>query len=179
MWGRALLARLIRLDGGVSLELALPARVTATPAWRVREVERAEVVALASGFAELAGSSVEDFDAVAPSGWRCFAAERNGVVQHLCFVETRPGHPVLFGSVTRPTARGSGALKATALHIAGLLAARGEPTLYASTSRSNHAAQRAFLGVGFRVAARSLDVVVLGTSVRSLVRRALDRVRAR
>jgi hypothetical protein len=136
----------------------------------VRELSRDEVQSVL-GASPTLRHRVEDVDAVAPNGWRCFAAFDRGTPVHRSFVELRPGRPLLFGAATEPGRRGSGAFRATVGVLASKLREDGEPGLFSSTSLSNRPSVRAHRAAGFNVVGRSFDVFVRGVSLRGLARR--------
>ncbi len=160
-------------DRAVSLQLDLRAPARGAPAgFAVRELARAEVEPVLGAVPALA-RSLATLDAVAPSGWRCFAAFEAGVPVLATFVELRPGRPLSFGSVTVPQARGRGAFRAALAVIAARLAEAGEVTLFGAVSGANRASLRATAAAGFVVVRRTYDLRVRGVSLRTLARRLL------
>jgi hypothetical protein len=89
------------------------------------------------------------------------------------FVELRPGRPLLFGAMSEPAVRGRGAFRATVQHIAARLREAGEVFLYSSVGGRNRTSLRAHAAGGFVVVRRTVDVCVLGVSLRGLARRIL------
>ena len=136
----------------------------------MRELARDELEAVLGVSATLRRRP-EDVDAVAPNGWRCFAAFDEGTPVHRSFVELRPGRPLLFGALTEPASRGRGAFQVTFEVLASKLREAGETGLFSSTSLSNRPSVRAHRAVGFEVVGRTFDVFVRGVSLRGLARR--------
>jgi hypothetical protein len=168
-------ARLLRLEIALSWRLDLrgaagASRATGLPPYEVRELARGEVESVL-GVSPTLRHRVEDVDAVAPNGWRCFAAFDEGTPVHRSFVELRPGRPLLFGAITEPDRRGGGAFRATLGVLASKLREAGETGLFSSTSLNNRPSVRAHRAVGFKVVGRSFDAFVRGVSLRALARR--------
>jgi hypothetical protein len=173
-------APILRLEVGVSLRLDLRARAApagapqAPPAFEVRELARDDVARVLGGSRALA-RGVDQLDAVAPAGWRCFAAFDRDTPVHVSFIALRAGGPLLFGAVSEPGLRGRGAFRAVMRHIAARLHDAGETTLLSSVAWRNRASLRAHAAAGFEVVARTADVFVLGVSLRAVARRLLRR----
>jgi hypothetical protein len=170
-------APLFEIEIAVSLRLELSAPPhTSPPGFEVRELTHAERSRVLGASLALARRA-ESIDAVAPSGWRCFVAFEDGRAVHVSYVELRARAPLLFGAVTEPSARGRGAFRATVAHIAVVLRAAGESSLWSWTRGTNHGSMRAHRAAGFEIARRSLDARVLGRSARDGARRLLRAAR--
>jgi len=173
-------ASLLELEIGLSLRLDLRAAAafatpaTSPPKFAVRELARGDMSRVLGASAEL-NRPADRLDAVAPAGWRCFAAFDGDTPVHVSFVEVRPARPLLFGAVTDPAARGRGAFRATIQYIAARLLEAGEVTLYSSVDWHNGVSLRAHTAAGFEIARRRVDVRVLGVSVRGAARWLLRR----
>lgn len=117
----------------------------------VRELARDEVVAILGGTP--LGRSPRDLDAIAPSGWRCFAAFTAGgpvaVPVHVSFVALGP-RPLLFAVLTIPAWRRHGAFSATVAAMAGALAEVGHRELRSSVALRNWRSLLAHWSAGFR-----------------------------
>jgi hypothetical protein len=169
----------VAFERAVSLQLDLRAPARGGPAgFDVRELGRADVEPVLGPEPALA-RSLADLDAVAPSGWRCFAVFEAGAPVHATFVELRPGRPLSFGSVTVPRARGRGAFRAAIALETARLGEAGEVTLFGSASGANRASLRATAAAGFVVVRRTYDLRVRGVSLRGLARRLLGGLKRR
>jgi hypothetical protein len=165
----------IAFDRAVSLQLDLRAPAAGGPAtFDVRELGRDEVEPVLGAVPALARSLVV-LDAVAPSGWRCFAAFEGGAPVCATFVELRPNRPLSFGSVTVPAGRGRGAFRAAIAVVTARLRDAGEVTLFGAVSGANRASLRATAAAGFVVVRRTYDLRVRGVSLRAFARRLLRR----
>lgn len=167
--------RLLELNVALTFALDLPAPpATGTSAFEVRELSRDDVVRILGPMPSFA-RSLENLDAVAPSGWRCFAVFDGGVPIHVNFVSLRPDRPVLFGGSTAPAMRGRGAFRLLVAHVGGVLAAGGAKRLFSTAAGGNRASMRAHQAAGFRILHRHFDVWVRGKSLRRLAGRLLRR----
>jgi RimJ/RimL family protein N-acetyltransferase len=167
--------RLIELNVALTFALDLPAPpATVGAAFEARELSRDEVVRILGPMPSFA-RSLENLDAVAPGGWRCFAVFDGGAPIHVNFISLRPGRIVLFGGSTDPARRGRGAFRVLVAHVAGVLAAEGAKRLFSTAAGGNRASMRAHQAAGFRVVQRRFDLWIRGTSLRHLARTLLRR----
>jgi GNAT superfamily N-acetyltransferase len=113
----------------------------------------------------LTGESAEPIDALAPMGWRCYAAiESQRVISH-AFVEARADGPFLFRAFTEPDRRGEGIFSALTSFIAS--EARGR-ALASSTRASNTRSLRAHRAAGFVVMRRRMRIFLFGLELQQL-----------
>ncbi|HVZ74363.1 MAG TPA: hypothetical protein VHJ20_18410 [Polyangia bacterium] len=163
--------RLIEIKTALSMRLDVRAVAAAPPGFEVREVPRAELEATLGG--TVLARAPAELDVTAPHGWRAFVAFADGAPVHVTFVERRPGRPLTFGGLTDPQARGRGAKRATVAFVAARLREEGESRLFSSVDAANLPSIRAQTAAGFVVERRTVDVRVLGVSLRGLARRLL------
>jgi hypothetical protein len=172
-------APLVRVEVALSWRFDLGAPPTAPTSTvprtlTVRELARTEVEPVL-GQSPTLRRRADELDTAAPHGWRCFVAFDQGRPVHTSFVELCPERPLLFGVVTEPASRRSGAFRAAFLHLAASVRETGETRLYSSASLLNRASVGAHRAVGFKVVRRTFDAFVLGVSLRGLVRRVVRR----
>lgn len=173
---------LCRVDVGLTLRfdlLASPPPRTTSPhlPYSVRELNREEVEPLL-GHSPSLRRPVHEIDSVAPHGWRCFVAFHQERPVHASFVELRPHRPLLFGVVTDPASRRTGAFLTTFIYLATQMRQSDAKMIFSSASMMNRVSVAAHRAVGFTVVKRTFDVFVYGVSLRRAVRRVV-RVAAR
>ena len=159
--GRKVLAVSSTVRFELDLTRAPDAPPLKSPDVGIREIPR-DAVEETLGTSRLPAQTLEELDAVAPAGWRCFAALSGGEAVHSSFVDLREGRPHLFRVRTVPSERGKGVFSLVVRTIALRLASEGYSKLTSSSGGSNRASRRAHAAAGFVETRRRIELRFLG-----------------
>jgi hypothetical protein len=154
------------IEGTITLRMVLAeySSAPALPGISIREIARDEV----AGFFAQSGlmpSPIVDLDAIAPLGWRCFAAFEGDCIVHHSFVAERAEGPELFRVLTVESHRRRGLFRSMVGGIAHTLRSEGRHALQSKAGVSNPLSVQAHRRAGFAIVHRRYEVVVLGVNL--------------